>query len=163
MQQDLFTEKEIKDLGLPWLRMSSDCSSADDALALPRVIRELTDIGSNAVGWIETDSQHVGDGVPQKRESSQSPSDVDESLYSRLSEILEENPSQKYLLSANACRGILERTERRGKLDKLPPMLRQALESMSTTDKKQEKPSHPHHSNRNKQCEWLEDYGSRLL
>lgn len=34
--------------------------SADDALALPRCIRQLTDIGSNAVGWTVLDSQHVG-------------------------------------------------------------------------------------------------------
>lgn len=49
--------------------------SADDSLALPRVIRELTDIGSNAVGWTVLDSQHVGwcssekrvKSVPQRR------------------------------------------------------------------------------------------------
>lgn len=49
--------------------------SADDALALPRVIRQLTDIGSSAVGWSVLDSQHVGwcsseervKSVPQRR------------------------------------------------------------------------------------------------
>jgi DNA (cytosine-5)-methyltransferase 1 len=49
--------------------------SADDSLALPRVVRELTDIGSNAVGWTVLDSQHVGwssagkrqKAVPQRR------------------------------------------------------------------------------------------------
>ena len=49
--------------------------SADDALALPRCIRQLTDIGSNAVGWTVLDSQHVGwcssekrvKSVPQRR------------------------------------------------------------------------------------------------
>ena len=44
---------------------------------------------------------------------------------SRLSQILEENPHQKYSLSAKACQGILRRAEKRGKV--LPPMLEQAL------------------------------------
>ena len=44
---------------------------------------------------------------------------------SRLSQILEEAPPQKYSLSAKACRGILRRAERRGK--PLPPALEEAL------------------------------------
>jgi len=47
---------------------------------------------------------------------------------SRLSQILEESPHPKYSLSAKACRGILNRAERRGK--KLPEMLETALEQM---------------------------------
>lgn len=44
---------------------------------------------------------------------------------SRLSQILEDNPHQKYYLSAKACRGILNRAARRGK--DLPEALKAAL------------------------------------
>ena len=44
---------------------------------------------------------------------------------SRLSQILEEKPHQKYSLSATACAGILRRAENRGK--ELPEPLKQAL------------------------------------
>lgn len=44
---------------------------------------------------------------------------------SRLSQILEDNPHPKYYLSAKACRGILNRAERRGK--DLPEALKTAL------------------------------------
>lgn len=46
-------------------------------------------------------------------------------VVSRLSQILEDTPHQKYYLSAKACAGILRRAERRGK--KLPPELETAL------------------------------------
>jgi hypothetical protein len=36
---------------------------------------------------------------------------------------------QRFFLSAKACQGILRRAEKRGK--KLPPLLRQALESVA--------------------------------
>ena len=45
---------------------------------------------------------------------------------SRLSQILEANPPQKYCLSPAACRGILNRARKRGKV--LPPILQEALE-----------------------------------
>lgn len=48
---------------------------------------------------------------------------------SRLSEILEENPGEKYKLSAKACQGILNRAERRGK--ELPLELKAALIAQS--------------------------------
>lgn len=48
---------------------------------------------------------------------------------SKLSEILETNPDPHYMLSAKACRGILNRAERRGK--ELPEILRKALEAQS--------------------------------
>lgn len=48
---------------------------------------------------------------------------------SKLSDILEPNPNQKYYLSAAACQGILRRAEKRGK--ELPPMLKEALERQS--------------------------------
>jgi hypothetical protein len=44
---------------------------------------------------------------------------------SRLSQILEDHPHQKYSLSARACQGILNRAERRGKT--LPEQLQSAL------------------------------------
>ena len=47
-------------------------------------------------------------------------------VVSRLSQILEDNPHQKYFLSATACAGILRRAEKRGK--ELPEILRAALE-----------------------------------
>lgn len=54
-----------------------------------------------------------------------------------LSAILEENPDPKYNLSAKACRGILNRAERRGK--KLPTMLKEALERQSISKSEPEK------------------------
>ena len=45
---------------------------------------------------------------------------------SHLSQILEDDPLQKYSLSAKACQGILNRASRRGK--ELPEILRKALE-----------------------------------
>jgi len=44
---------------------------------------------------------------------------------SSLSEVLQMNAPEKYSLSAKACRGILRRAEKRGKV--LPDMLREAL------------------------------------
>ena len=44
---------------------------------------------------------------------------------SRLSQILEDNPQEKYYLSAKACQGILRRAERRGK--DLPETLKAVL------------------------------------
>jgi len=48
---------------------------------------------------------------------------------SRLSQILEDCPPQKYSLSAKACQGILNRAERRGK--ELPKELKAALIAQS--------------------------------
>lgn len=50
---------------------------------------------------------------------------------SRLSQILEETPQEKYSLSAKACLGILRRAERRGK--DLPKLLKSALIRQSGT------------------------------
>ena len=46
-------------------------------------------------------------------------------VVSRLSQILEVTPQEKYSLSAKACQGILRRAERRGK--DLPEMLKTVL------------------------------------
>ena len=47
----------------------------------------------------------------------------------KLSEILDENPNEKYSLSPKACLGILKRAQKRGK--ELPVPLREALESQA--------------------------------
>ena len=51
---------------------------------------------------------------------------------SRLSQILEDNPQEKYYLSAKACRGILRRAERRGK--DLPETLKAVLLMQSESE-----------------------------
>lgn len=61
-------------------------------------------------------------GVYMTRSFGESPNAVKES---RLSQILEENPHPRYCLSARACRGILRRSEARGK--ELPPLLKETL------------------------------------
>ena len=48
-----------------------------------------------------------------------------------LSQILEENPPEKYSLSQKACRGILRRASERGK--ELPLELTKALEKQAST------------------------------
>jgi hypothetical protein len=53
----------------------------------------------------------------------ESPNVVDAST---LSSILEVNAPGKYYLSAKACKGILDRVEKRGKV--IPPQLKDALE-----------------------------------
>lgn len=50
---------------------------------------------------------------------------------SHLSQILEDTPPPRYCLSATACRGILNRAERRGK--ELPPLLKAALIQQSAS------------------------------
>lgn len=49
---------------------------------------------------------------------------------SYLSQILENNPDEKYYLSPRACQGILRRAEKRGK--DLPPQLKEALEAQAS-------------------------------
>ncbi len=51
-------------------------------------------------------------------------------VYTKLSQILEENPDSKYNLTPKACAGILRRAERRGK--KLPEALKTVLELQSS-------------------------------
>lgn len=50
-------------------------------------------------------------------------------IESSLSQILEENVSEKYFLSPRACRGILHRAEKAGV--NVPELLRQTLEEQS--------------------------------
>ena len=58
------------------------------------------------------------------RNFGESPKDVEEST---LSQILEADAPPKYSLSATACRGILRRGVNRGKIEKLPMLLKIAL------------------------------------
>ena len=55
-----------------------------------------------------------------------------DAVESSLSEILQVDAPEKYSLSAKACRGILRRAEKRGKV--LPPMLRDALMEVVGSD-----------------------------
>ena len=55
---------------------------------------------------------------------------------SRLSQILEVSPHQKYSLSAKACQGILNRANKRGK--KLPELLEKALLAQSLAPSRSE-------------------------
>lgn len=82
------------------------------------------------VSW-ETDSQLLGEY--SMLSFGESPKDGEES---HLSQILEDNPRQKYYLSAKACQGVLNRAARRGK--DLPEALRKALEAQSIACKKTE-------------------------
>ena len=77
--------------------------------------------GKAGASW-ETDGVSLGEYSTHS--FGEPPSDAVES---RLSQILEDTPHQKYYLSAKACAGILRRAERRGK--KLPPELEIALKS----------------------------------
>jgi hypothetical protein len=63
-------------------------------------------------------------GVFLIRNSSESPKGAEESS---LSQVLEQNPLDKYFLSAKAAQGILRRANKRGKV--LPQPLQTALES----------------------------------
>lgn len=55
----------------------------------------------------------------------------------KLSQILED-AEEKYRMSATACKGILSRAERRGKI--LPPLLKTALEMQSVSKNEQDAP-----------------------
>jgi len=72
-------------------------------------------------------------GEYMMRSFGECPSVEKESL---LSQILEEQPHQKYCLSAKACQGILRRAERRGK--ELPPLLKETLLRQSASKKEPE-------------------------
>ena len=74
--------------------------------------------------WV-TGGDSLSPGVYSMHSFGESPSVVVES---RLSQILEDSPHQRYSLSAKACLGIIRRSERRGK--PLPPMLKDALLEM---------------------------------
>jgi hypothetical protein len=83
------------------------------------------------VATLESSSLHwpsqgiaTSSGVFLIRNSSEYPNGAEESL---LSQVLEQNPLDKYFLSAKAAQGILRRANKRGKT--LPAPLQTALES----------------------------------
>ena len=85
------------------------------------------------VATLESSSLHwpsqgiaTSNGVCLIRNSSEFPNGAEESL---LSQVLEQNPSPKYFLSAKAAQGILRRSVGRGK--DLPPELKAVLEKTS--------------------------------
>lgn len=70
--------------------------------------------------WTETDFQSLG--VLETQLTKECHRDVEESF---LWQILEEQVQEKYFLSEKACRGIIRRSEKRGKT--LPEVLKTAL------------------------------------
>jgi len=56
-----------------------------------------------------------------------------EEIHSKLSDILDDNPDDKYILSAKACEGMMQRASRRGK--DLPEVLLKALEDQINNEK----------------------------
>lgn len=70
--------------------------------------------------WVTVTASRGGSST---RNTGECPSVAREST---LWQILQADEPEKYYLSARACKGILQRAERRGKA--LPPMLREALE-----------------------------------
>ena len=103
-------------------RQSSKRSSASQSRK-PPILKCLkkagTPGGATTMKW-EDDGAWLGECMT--RNTGESPNVA---VVSRLSQILEETPQEKYCLSAKACQGILRRAERRGK--DLPEMLKAVL------------------------------------
>lgn len=103
-------------------RQSSKRSSASQSRK-PPILKCLkkagTPGGATTMKW-EDDGAWLGECM--MRNTGESPNAAVES---RLSQILEETPQEKYSLSAKACQGILRRAERRGK--DLPEPLKTVL------------------------------------
>jgi hypothetical protein len=87
-----------------------------------QVIKDAT-LEQSSLHW-PTQGIATSNGVCLIRNSLEYPNGAEESL---LSQVLEQNPSEKYFLSAKAAQGILRRANKRGKT--LPEPLQQALES----------------------------------
>ena len=74
--------------------------------------------------WLDA-SQGMGGPLPGEYTTRSFGESPKEGVESRLSQILEDSALPKYYLSAKACRGILNRAEKRGK--ELPEILKTAL------------------------------------
>ena len=106
----------------------------DFAAVLEEIIRiaepEAPDIEVPEKGWPtmrwEDDGAWLGECMT--RNTGESPNAA---VVSRLSQILEVTPQEKYSLSAKACQGILRRAERRGK--DLPTVLKAVLVEQAKT------------------------------
>lgn len=88
----------------------------------PPVFRCLNGDGLHTEGSATWEEDGLWLGASSMRNTGECPSD---GVESRLSRILEETPPTKYFLSAQACQGILNRAQRRGK--DLPEPLKAAL------------------------------------
>lgn len=106
-------------------RQSSKKRSASSSRK-PPVLMCLNADGRHGDSTATWEDDGVWRGECLTRNTGESPSAV---VASRLSQILEEAPQEKYFLTARACQGILNRAERRGK--DLPPQLKAALEIQS--------------------------------
>ena len=129
-QSQLFSDSELEEISdTRYSRMSPDCSVSMMALVLRGASESYSPSGvvlSDGRYW----TQRTWDGVPPMEEGCDPcHSAGEESLFARLSEILEKQPQEKYSLSPRACRGILRRAAKRGK--ELPPVLRKALEQVA--------------------------------
>ena len=102
-------------------RQSSKKRSASSSRK-PPVLMCLNADGRHGDSTATWEDDGVWRGECLTRNTGESPSAV---VASRLSQILEEAPQEKYFLTARACQGILNRAERRGKM--LPPKLKAAL------------------------------------
>ena len=129
-QSELFNDSELEEISdTRYSRMSPDCSVSIAGMVLRGASESYSPSGvgtSDGRYW----TQKTGDGVPPMEEGCDPSLNAgEESLYARLSEILEKQPQEKYSLSPRACRGILRRAAKRGK--ELPPVLRKALEQVA--------------------------------
>ena len=104
------------------LRQSSKRSSASQNRKPPilKCLKKAGQLGGDTTMKWEDDGAWLGECMT--RNTGESPNAA---VVSRLSQILEETPQEKYSLSAKACQGILRRAERRGK--DLPKLLKQVL------------------------------------
>ena len=103
-------------------RQSSKRSSASQSRKPPilKCLKKAGQLGGATTMKWEDDGAWLGECMT--RNTGESPNAA---AVSRLSQILEVTPQEKYSLSAKACQGILRRAERRGK--DLPEMLKTVL------------------------------------
>ena len=104
------------------LRQSSKRSSASQSRKPPilKCLKKAGQLGGATTMKWEDDGAWLGECM--MRNTGESPNAA---VVSRLSQILEGTPQEKYSLSAKACQGILRRAERRGK--DLPETLKAVL------------------------------------
>ena len=103
-------------------RQSSKRSSASQSRKPPilKCLKKARQLGGATTTRLEDDGAWLGECM--MRNTGESPNAA---AVSRLSQILEVTPQEKYSLSAKACQGILRRAERRGK--DLPETLKAVL------------------------------------
>lgn len=103
-------------------RQSSKRSSASQSRKPPilKCLKKAGQLGGATTMKWEDDGAWLGECMT--RNTGESPNAA---VVSRLSQILEVTPQEKYSLSAKACQGILRRAERRGK--DLPELLKTVL------------------------------------